>query len=168
MKYSLFIFAILLSGFSFAQLDSLQLHYKIGYSDITEKHEAQITTFFSKQDSSVKYQLSVSGSADYLGRQNSNKILSDKRVEKLVHLINNQYAYFIDTILTDSKGEIDNLGYRDVGGGVQDHRIVILKLINPLSNVEELVDIGIGEKLILRNLNFYGARHILMKRSVPN
>lgn len=152
-----------------AQPDSINLYYQIGYSDITEEHESQLTEFFESLDQKLKFHFEVFGSADYLGDIVSNRDLSDNRVSKLIHLMEHQYGHQIDSISSVSRGEVDNLGVIDPGGCVQEHRIVTIK-INKSSlygNIDDILELEPGSKLALSNLNFHGARHILMKRSVP-
>ena len=169
MKYRLVLAFLFIQLVIYSQTDSLNLHYQIAYYNLSHEHKSDIDSFFSQLPPYSKYNIEITGSADYLGSVSSNQLLSDNRVRQILDYIHQEGYYMIDTIVIKSHGEIDNKGYRDPGGGVKKHRIVTLKVTNdiPVGNVHELLNLDPGEKLALSNLNFYGARHFLIKRSVP-
>lgn len=169
MRCIIVIFVFFVQYTCVAQTDSLNLLYRIAYFDLTENHKSTLDSFFTKLPPYHDYNILITGSADYLGSHSSNQLLSDKRVRHILDYLHQEKFDMLDTIRVKSYGEIDNKGYRDPGGGVEKHRTVTIKITNriPEGNVHKLLELEPGKKLILNNLNFYGARHFLIKRSIP-
>ena len=147
----------------------LVLDYDIDITSISDHHKVDLDSFMDAvTDSSKPLTLNVIGSADYLGSVEYNQKISDARVGGVVKYLKNNYAAYIDTIVTRSQGELDNEGYEDEGGGVRKHRTVTVAVVNQESDAIEALSIAdSGDKIIFKNLNFQPGRHYLLKRSIP-
>ncbi|NNE26969.1 MAG: OmpA family protein [Saprospiraceae bacterium] len=172
MKYFIFILFVFISASTLMAQDttSLVLKYDIDVTSLSDYHEAQLDAFIEARfDSLKKASLRIIGSADFLGSVEYNQKISDARVEGVVKYLNLKYEALLDSIYTQSEGELANNGYEDEEGGVQDHRSVTLSVVNRnISDaIEALGKAEAGERIVFNNLNFQPGRHYLLKRSIP-
>ena len=157
----------------FSQADTIKLFYEIDKFSLTEEHKLIIEEKLQTLGD-PRLNVRIMGSADYLGKEDANRILSDNRVKTVGDYISTNYGSAIQNIIFDSQGEKakpDGIK-KDPRIGVQDHRIVKIIFEIPINKpttakLEDLAGLNKGEKIILQNLNFQPGRHILLKESIP-
>ena len=170
-----YIFIVLIACTPFTLLDAqtkieLILDYDIDVTRLNANHSRLIDSFMLLNfDSTKRAKLKVVGSADFLGSIEYNQKISDARVDGVVKYLRSSHFQILDTLVTQSEGELDNEGYEDEAGGVQKHRTVTISSVS--SNNSDAIDAlevaEAGDKVLFRNLNFQPGRHYLLQRSIP-
>lgn len=165
----LMIFLILSDGEIYAQnIDRLVIEYEVDVYFLNDGQRIKIRRFFEKIDSVETKSMRVSGSADFLGNKESNKVLSDHRVQQAIEYIQFLHGQKKDKIKAVSKGEMPYKGVQSPEGH-QPHRTVIIEVFNNeiSTNVTDLGTLLPGSTIRLKHLNFHPGRHVLVPKSVP-
>lgn len=155
------------------ELDTCLITYDIGHTTLTQQHIELIDSFFLQYQQIDSLEMTITGSADYLGNESLNQKISDKRVAGVAD-------YLMQTrdglsVTRESKGEVNSHLENELGreGMTTDRSVqIIVRPIYP-EPMEVVVDfkeggqIKTGESLILKDLNFHPGRHQLLPPSIP-
>jgi len=109
-----------------AQKDPIALEYSIGAFRIPTNLDQKISERFERLNPNQTYLVTIVGSADFLGSEENNQVLSNKRVKFAEYHLLKKYRDLRLIIKLDSKGEM----YADERAksklGVQAHRMVYI------------------------------------------
>lgn len=116
----------LLSFWMQAQKDPIALEYSIGAFRIPTNLGQQISERFEQLSSNKTYKVTIVGSADFLGSEDNNQVLSNKRVKFAEYYLLKHYRDLRLVIKLDSKGEMLAESRAKTKKGVQEHRMVYI------------------------------------------
>ncbi|MBT8220225.1 MAG: OmpA family protein [Bacteroidia bacterium] len=106
------------------QSDPISLKYNIGEFRISSDNNQQLIQRFGKLDPDKTYVVQIIGSADFLGSENSNLNLSNKRVKFAEYHLLQHFGDRRLIIKLNSKGEMSPEDQLQTPKGIQEHRIV--------------------------------------------
>lgn len=109
-----------------AQSDPVALDYNIGAFKIGQSLDQKIKEKFNQLDPNKSYVVTIVGSADFLGSNDNNQVLSNKRVKFAEYHLLKNYGNLRLIIKLDSKGEMNAADRNQTRQGIQEHRMVYL------------------------------------------
>lgn len=150
----------------------------------TKEEEKLLSWLKSLPDSVVK--IEVIGYADFLGGDDYNLKLSERRANHVLELIEASKSIRYKMSLTSAFGEEHSTETSDPDGIPQDRKVEVkvvkyplLKMVEtkpvPKKSETELISgaidllpkMKVGETVVLNNLNFYPGRHYLVPAALP-
>lgn len=127
MKTNLLTLALCFASFWIqAQKNPIALEYSIGAFRIPSNLDHQISERFDQLDQNRTYNVTIVGSADFLGSVDNNQVLSNKRVKFAEYHLLKKYSELRLIIKLDSKGEMHAENRPKTNQGVQEHRMVYI------------------------------------------
>jgi outer membrane protein OmpA-like peptidoglycan-associated protein len=186
MRLSILILLFVLSSFvSFAQNESIIIHFNFNKSNIRKSEAVLIDSFILKSKSSNLF-ISLYGHTDSKGSSAYNFALSQSRVDAVKkYLVTNGFPKKLiqkedalgktKLLLIDdadeAKGEINRrveilYTLKNVGQ-IKEEIVVSQKLEKTVKQIIEDTAIKRGSTIILKNLQFVGGRHIVLQTSLP-
>lgn len=111
---------------TFGQDAPISLEYKIGEFRIASDNNSRITQRFNQLDRNKTYVVNIVGSADFLGSEDSNINLSNKRVKFAEYHLLQHFGDHRLIIKLDSKGEMQPENQPQTPKGIQEHRMVYI------------------------------------------
>ncbi|MCB0478942.1 MAG: OmpA family protein [Crocinitomicaceae bacterium] len=169
MKY-----LILILSFSFTAVhaqETVKLFYNINASEITTEHKKLLDKGLANKNIE---KIEIVGYTDYLGTPEYNLILSKKRADNVKKFFTSKS---MNVVVCEGKGITgetleSNKGIRnnrrvDVIIYSKNEEIVKEEPVNPDTLKIDVQEIKIGDKLVLKNFNFFPGRHFLIPQSQP-
>lgn len=173
--YLLIIFLIAINTKINSQTDSISIFFAINKHEIPYNEQINLEKFISEIDETKYNGFILLGYADYLGNEDDNKILSEKRVNKVYNFILNRGISKNFILKTIGKGELTGIPENEIGNS-KNRRVDIkyTKIENTPIKKETVKKLPlnfenaeIGSTIALKNLNFIGGSHRLIKTSMP-
>ncbi len=175
MRYLIFI---LITSFSFAQeslSDSISFYYPTNEFKLTTTQKNNLQDFFSKTDGSEIQNTLIKGYTDFVGSEEANKILAQKRTESISKFLIDSLAIKSDLL---ALGEIkNNLNFEPKEGIAEDRKTTVLikyknfTIVTPKNNdysyLEKIDSLQKGDKITLKNINFKLGSAIITRASIP-
>lgn len=126
MKKVVLISVVFLLQFSvvFGQSDPISLEYNIGEFRIDTKNNQRLSDRFKQLDPNRTYVVTIVGSADFLGSEDNNINLSNKRVKFAEYHLLQHFGNLRLIVKLDSKGEMQPVNQPLTTSGIQEHRTV--------------------------------------------
>lgn len=159
-------FNILFINTIIAKQDTLSVFYNINESELNQQNITKIEAFIKSADNIEK--IEINAYADYLASNEYNSVLTEKRAANVRFFIENYINKKIKCIACGMGEILPEIP--DSKEGVSQNRrtdiIVFTKEINKTSP-QKITDLKVGEKIILKNLNFLPGRHYLTTESQP-
>ncbi len=185
LKHLFIILFVLIYFQGFTQnIDSVEIHYKIGKYTLTEKNKALIHHFITQLDTTNTYKVKIISSADYLGTTKSNFKLAENRASKIKNLLFEELPNSFSSIETINQGEITEIEKEKIDritGNRKNRKTQILFIKNipkaiskPIAKKKKVYiynpkktefDLAVGKKFILKNLIFYRGTSRMQQRS---
>ena len=109
-----------------AQKEPIALKYSIGAFRIPANLDQQISERFGEFSPNKTYTVTIVGSADFLGSEDNNQVLSNKRVKFAEYHLLKNYRDLRLIIKLDSKGEMLAEARAKTNNGIQEHRMVYI------------------------------------------
>ena len=162
--------------------ESVFVYFDLDKHEISRATQARLDSLSDSLD--LKDQIELHGHCDHSGSDGYNNRLSARRVKTVEHYLLNNGWEKKDILLTSAHGEKNPLNqnatdwerklnrrveiriWRGTGTGSQQQA----KLPGPNNNsVKQKIDstVKAGDKIILKNIHFVGARHQLLPESMP-
>ncbi|MFT4594127.1 MAG: outer membrane protein OmpA-like peptidoglycan-associated protein [Bacteroidia bacterium] len=123
--------------------------------------------------------IEIVGHTDYLDTDEYNLILSEKRANTVLALLESNSQLHYSMSLVSAKGEENSkLNLNTEKGNPLDRRVDIfvfqngkktpvLKLTKPETQLNLLEQASVGQTIVLKNLNFFPGRHFLIPKAIP-
>lgn len=129
LKNLIILFLFLITTFnSYCQNDTINLYYDIGDFKLTKINYNKINDYVKSLKDSTTYDVKIISSADFLGTEKSNFILSEKRASFIKQLLKlkNEEA-FLSFSITNS-GEVANNHQKELGkkGNAKDRKTMVI------------------------------------------
>jgi outer membrane protein OmpA-like peptidoglycan-associated protein len=169
MKYLILI--LLFIAVRLNASDTLKLYYNINISSLGKDKVYKLNQAIKNKNVS---QVEVLGYADYIGTDERNQILSQKRADKVksyfeskkIPVVSSIGKGMVGAVLKHSKGIQEN---RRVDVILHYNSIVKTSEIKPNSDSlqKEILNLEVGDKIVLKNFNFIPGRHFLVLESKP-
>jgi outer membrane protein OmpA-like peptidoglycan-associated protein len=155
-----------------SQADTLKLFYNINESAITGSNSDKLIGILHSIKTDTNVSLQIRGYTDFLGSDGWNDTLSKKRAETVRSFIL-LHSNKIRIEHCSGKGKLPPKAGPKFG--IPENRrveVIVVRTVKikkrtPPSSLGDIDNVKEGDKIILKNLNFYGGRHYLLPRSVP-
>lgn len=166
--------------------DTLHLHFKLDQDELGTTEKALLDGMVYEDAINDRKDILIIGYADYIGSQEYNIELSERRAKAIQkHLINLNIPE-ANIKMVVGKGEIER-GIPQAGGYATDRRVDVIisdkkKVTTPPPTIAsnktpakepktntptQLTDLKVGQSIRLNNINFLMGRHVLMETSIP-
>jgi outer membrane protein OmpA-like peptidoglycan-associated protein len=173
MKAFLAGFAILICSLARSQdqpSDSFTLYFDFNRYALTRESVDKLDSFLTKQpDYWNTHQLEIYGHCDQVGTDTYNNSLSLKRVNTVKkYMLNNKIPASL--ISTKAYGEMMPVNEGNTASERQWNRRVEIRIVSKnMSIAEQIADVTTvaGSTIVLKNINFYGARHQVLPSGYP-
>lgn len=193
-KLFLLSFALLLSVYSFAQRDTIPVHFATGQSVLTQGVQDQLTEYIYNDVLHTKQQIQIIGYTDYVGGNQYNDRLSKARANAVKRFLLDFGFNEKDIVICIGKGEVTREGMTASGGFAHDRRVDIVtdaptpeaflpppppvnypapkeeKEAAPTpspvpATIPDLSKMKENETVVLQNIYFYPGRHAVKPES---
>lgn len=155
--------------------------------NLDPKNESDLILWL-KSFSDTLSKIELVGFTDHLGSESHNQMLSEKRVETVLRLIEVEQPVPYRMSFTDARGETEAEQFQDGSRNPSDRRVDVFATIpkahqtrvetlepepTEVDSKEEnsdsdlLVKAEVGQTIVLRNLNFFPGRHYLIPQALP-
>lgn len=161
-----FSFNILFINNIIAKQDTLSIYYNINESELNQLNISKIKAFIKSTENIEK--IEINAYADYLASNDYNSVLTEKRAANVKFFIEN-YTFKKIKCIAGGMGEILPEIPDSKEGVPQNRRADIIVFTKDLNNTspQKITDLKVGEKIILKNMNFLPGRHYLTPESQP-
>ncbi len=151
-----------------AKQDTIRIYYNINKSVLTHENSSKI--FLTLNSFQIIDSIKIYGYTDYLASQDYNLILSEQRALKIKELLI-QKGFSNKIKVSIGKGELlpENSDSKE---GISENRrseIIVFYKDKSANNhdYKSIKELKIGDKIVLKNLNFLPGRHFLTPESQP-
>ncbi len=162
--------------------DTIHIHFDLDKDELRIAEKALLDGMVYEDSISDRKEILIVGYADYLGSEQYNIDLSERRARAIQrHLVSlNIPSENIKMVV--GKGEIPR-NKQQVGGYATDRRVDVIisdkkkikvAVNKPVSNPQipsgtnrRLTDLSVGQSIRLKNINFLMGRHVLTPSSIP-
>ncbi|MCB9192363.1 MAG: OmpA family protein [Flavobacteriales bacterium] len=147
--------------------------------DVNTSESSKLTTWLNTLPDSLA-KLEICGYTDFIGWENYNLSLSEKRANNVVAFIENEGILRYKMSLLSFVGEKESVPNESVDGTPKDRKVVVTATFYPKSaelnpvrkDVSEETDLlasaEVGQSIVFSNLNFFPGRHFLIPQALPN
>ncbi|MEE9349803.1 MAG: OmpA family protein [Flavobacteriaceae bacterium] len=167
MLKALYIFVFFYITSSTAQNDTIAVYYDIGKYKLTKQNKTIIQNQLEKLTDSIKYNVQIISSCDFLGSNTQNLELSSKRASIVKDLLFEKNNIIISSITQRGVGELDAGTIKKKSSGIINHRRTML-IFKKQSNYvfDAIASSKPGETFVIKNIVFDPGRHFFKKRSI--
>jgi len=175
--FIIFIFLYFIVNHTYSNIekqDTLKLYYSINESEINLKNKIRIDSLFGKIVKQDIVNIIIWGYTDYLGTEEYNRNLSEKRAENVKKYIAEKgFISFVN--LCHGKGKLKPEFGNDSVGIPQNRKVEIIVLYKIKENktikedsllIDDLNNYAEGDNIVLNNIIFYPGRHMIRKESI--
>lgn len=166
--------------------DTLKIYYKINECILSKGNCSKLEALLIKLNSKKPKEIVIHGYADYLGTDEYNQILTEKRAQYVKNFFTQKgKGNFIS--ICEGKGKlkpvIENsflgiplnrrveiiISYEEIITIVEPPKIIKVDTLKVVEKPKqkEISKMNVGENFVLNNINFLGGRHVLVEESYP-